>query len=294
MAIGDSCDYPDREAKQLKLVSFEMNGANAYGAVIDDRVVRLDTLPGAAIDLKSAIAARDNTPWSMLPTQTDIALDSVKLLPVIPNPGKIICVATNFREWTSDERVDPEYPLVFTRFAESMTGHGQPLIKPAVTQKFDFEGELAVIIGKSGHKIPHERAMEHVAGYSCLNDGSVRDWQRHSTQFTPGKNFYRSGSIGPWLVTVDEVPDVAALTLQTRVNGVVKQEIALARMIFDIPWLIAYFSSFTPLAPGDVIATGTPSGFGSSRMPPEFLKAGDIIEIEITGVGTLKNAVLGE
>ena len=278
----------------MKLVSFEVNGESAFGAVIDDRIVRLDTLPGAAADLKSAIAMNDFATWPTLPEKGDIALASVRLQPTIPNPGKIICVASNFREWSLADKPDPEYPLVFTRFADSMTGHEQPLIKPVVTQKFDFEGELAVIIGKPGHKIPRERAMEHVAGYSCLNDGSVRDWQKHSTQFTPGKNFFRSGSVGPWLVTVDEVPDVAALTLRTRVNGVVKQEIALAQMIFDIPWLISYFSTFTPLAPGDVIATGTPSGFGSTRTPPEFLRSGDIIEIEIEGVGTLRNPVRDE
>lgn len=278
----------------MKLVSFEVNGTSAYGAVVGDRIVRLDTLPGAASDLKSAIGLSHAKPWPTLPISGEIALDAVCLLPPIPNPGKIICVATNFREWSPEDKPDPEYPLVFTRFAESMAGHGQPLIKPAVTQKFDFEGELAVVIGKSGHRISRERAMEHVAGYSCLNDGSVRDWQRHSTQFTPGKNFFKSGGIGPWLVTVDEVPDVAALTLQTRVNGVVKQEISLARMIFDIPWLISYFSTFTPLAPGDVIATGTPSGFGSTRSPPEFLRSGDVIEVEIEGVGTLKNPVRDE
>ena len=278
----------------MKLVSFEMDGKSAYGAVIHDRIVRLDTLPGAAADLKSAIAACGAVPWPALPEKGDIALASVRLLPTIPNPGKIICVASNFREQSSEDKPDPEYPIVFIRFAESMTGHEQPLIKPVVTQRFDFEGELAVVIGKAGHKIPRERAMEHVAGYSCLNDGSVRDWQKHSTQFTPGKNFFRSGSIGPCLVTVDEVPDVAALTLQTRVNGMVKQEIALARMIFDIPWLISYFSTFTPLAPGDVIATGTPSGFGATRTPPEFLRSGDVIEVEIQGIGTLKNPVQDE
>ncbi len=276
----------------MKLVSFELDdGSAAYGAVIDDRIVRLDTLPSAPADLKSAIAINH---WPTLPANGDIALSSVRLLPPIPNPGKILCVASNFREWQAGEKPDPEYPIVFTRFPESMNGHDQPLIKPAVTQKFDFEGELAVIIGQHGHKIPRERAMEHVAGYSCLNDGSVRDWQKHTAQFTPGKNFYRSGSIGPWMITADEVPDVAALTLRTRVNGIVKQEIGLDRMIFDIPWLISYFSTFTPLSPGDVIATGTPSGFGSTRTPPEFLHSGDIIEVEIQSVGTLMNSVRDE
>ena len=278
----------------MKLVSFQLDGAAGYGALVEDQIVRFDCLPGAARDLRSAIADQSELLWPALTSAEKIPLRSVRLLPAIPNPGKIICVATNFREWAAGERPEPEYPLVFTRFAESLTGHGEPLINPAVSSKLDFEGELAVVIGKGGHKISRERAMEHVAGYSCFNDGSVRDWQKHSSQFTPGKNFYRSGSLGPWLITKDEVPDITALTLQTRVNGVVKQEIALDRMIFDIAWLISYFSTFTPLAAGDVIATGTPSGFGSTRTPPEFLKSGDVVEVEIDGVGTLRNPVRDE
>ncbi|WP_016746917.1 fumarylacetoacetate hydrolase family protein [Rhizorhabdus wittichii] len=278
----------------MRLVSCEIDGEPAYGLLVGDRIARLDASPGAAPDLKSFIAAAHAAGWPPMAAEADIPLDQVRLLPPIPNPDKVLCVATNFREPAREGKPEPEYPLVFTRFANSFTGHGQPLAKPDRSEAYDFEGELAVVIGKGGHRIPASEAMAHVGGYCCLNDGSVRDWQKHSTQFTPGKNFHRSGSFGPWIVTADEIPDPTVLTLQTRVNGVVKQRIGIDRMIFDIPWLIAYFSTFTPLVPGDVIATGTPSGFGSSRTPPEYLSIGDAIEVEIGGIGILRNIVGGE
>ena len=278
----------------MRLVSFEVDGETGFGAIVGEGIARLDKQPGAAADLRSAIGEGHVKGWPAVPFEADVALDAVNLLPPIPNPGKVICVAVNFHEPAREGKPDPEYPLVFVRFGESFAGHEQLLIKPAVTENYDFEGELAVVIGRHGHKIPREHAMDYVAGYSCLNDGSVRDWQKHSSQFTPGKNFFRSGSIGPWLVTADEISDPKALKLQTRVNGVAKQEIGMDRIIFDIPWLISYFSTFTPLEPGDVIATGTPSGFGSSRNPQEFLSAGDCVEVEITGIGTLRNTVSDE
>jgi len=278
----------------MKLVSFEWDGAPGYGAVTGDELVRLDMEPGAAPDLKSALATGQLTRPGALGGKARLRLSDVRLLPPIPNPGKILCVATNFHEPERGDKPAPDYPLLFTRFPESVTGHGSPILKPAISGKYDFEGELAVVIGKDGHHISQDDAMAHVAGFTCFNDGSVRDWQKHSTQFTPGKNFYRSGAMGPWLVTIDEIGDVAALGLETRVNGEVKQRIGMDRMIFTIPWLIAYFSTFTPLSAGDVIATGTPSGFGSTRNPPEFLSAGDVVEVEISGVGLLRNTVLDE
>lgn len=274
----------------MRLVSYELDDEICFGVVIGERIARLDDRwPGST--LKSFIARHHGGAWPDLPAEGDIDLAAVRLLSPIPDAGKILCVATNFHEPAREGKPPPEYPLLFTRFVESLTGHGRKLLKPSVSDKFDFEGELAVVIGQHGHKIPRDQAMRYVAGYSCLNDGSVRDWQKHSTQFTPGKNFHASGSIGPWLVTADEIPDPSVLKLQTRVNGSIKQEIGMDAMIFDIPWLIAYFSTFTPLAPGDVIATGTPSGFGSSRTPPEFLSVGDEIEVEISQIGTLRNMV---
>lgn len=278
----------------MKLVSFAIDGGCGYGLVDGEWVVRLDRAAGAPADLKAALGRGAIAALAARPDNPRIALDGLVLLPPITDPSKILCVATNFREPASAGKPDPEYPLVFTRFADTLIGHGQTLFRSPLAQKYDFEGELAVVIGKPGYRIEREAAMDYVGGYSCFNDGSVRDWQKHSTQFTPGKNFYKSGSMGPWLVTPDEVPVVADLALETRVNGVVKQAIGMDRMIFDIPWLIAYFSSFTPLATGDVIATGTPSGFGSTRTPPEFLDDGDVIEIEIAGVGLLRNQVRDE
>ncbi|MFQ3895913.1 5-carboxymethyl-2-hydroxymuconate isomerase [Sphingobium sp. GW456-12-10-14-TSB1] len=278
----------------MKLVSFAVDGECGYGVVDDDVVIRLNHSKNAPADLRSAIAKGVLNALAADDGNARIPLASVELLAPIPNPGKILCVATNFREPSLESKPEPSFPLVFTRFSDSVVGHGEPLRKSSLTQKYDFEGELAVIIGRPGYKIERAHAMNHVAGYSCFNDGSVRDWQKHSTQFTPGKNFYKSGSMGPWLITADEVPNLNELTLQTRVNGVVKQSIGVGQMIFDIPWLIAYFSSFTPLNAGDIIATGTPSGFGSTRNPPEFLNDGDLVEVEINGVGLLRNTVRDE
>lgn len=278
----------------MRFVSFEHHGIEGYGKVVDDRIVALSSLPDAPVDLKTALGGWLHSEGVASAQGPLIPLGEVDLLPPIANPGKVICVATNFHEPSREGKPDPEYPLTFVRFAESFTGHGQRLIKPAVSECYDFEGELAVVIGKPGHRISRGDAMDHVAGYTCLNDGSVRDWQKHSTQFTAGKNFFQSGSMGPWLVTADEVGDPSGLALQTRVNGRVMQQIGMDAMIFDIPWLISYFSTFTPLATGDVIATGTPSGFGSSRQPPEFRRAGDIVEVDIAGVGLLRNEIADE
>lgn len=165
---------------------------------------------------------------------------------------------------------------------------------PAVSTMFDFEGELAIVIGKPGRAISEENALEHVAGYACYNDASVRDWQWHTRQFTPGKNFPQTGAFGPWLVTADEIPDPAVLSVTTRVNGEVLQSQPTADMIFPIPVIVAYVSQFTPLAAGDVIVTGTPGGVGAKRQPPRWLKAGDVVEIDIPGVGLLTNVVEAE
>lgn len=277
----------------MRLVSFELDGLIGYGAVEGDEILRLDTCPDSPPGLRAWLAAASSDDTTSKGGER-LLLRDVRLLPPVPDPGKIFCIATNFHEPAREGKLDPEYPLLFTRFADSLVGHDAPLVKPAETERFDFEGEVAVVIGKPGRRIPRESAMAHVAGYACFNDGSVRDWQKHSTQFTPGKNFQRSGAFGPWLVTCDEVPDPAVLSLETRVNGVAKQAISLDRFIFDIPWLISYISTFSPLGSGDVIVTGTPSGFGSTRQPPEFLHDGDVVEVEVAGLGTLRNRVVVE
>jgi 2-keto-4-pentenoate hydratase/2-oxohepta-3-ene-1,7-dioic acid hydratase in catechol pathway len=277
----------------MKLASFEAAGCRRYGFVEGDGIVALDRLPGAANSLRGWIASGMQVDPMSLPGDIErFALDGVNMLPPIWDAGKIFCVAVNFHEPAREGKPLPEYPLLFTRYADSLVGHGAPMLKPDQSDQYDYEGEVAVIIGKYGRHIAEENAASYVAGYACVNDGSVRDWQKHSTQFTPGKNFWRSGSFGPWMVTADEIPDPSVLRLETRVNGEVRQAISLDSFIFGIPWLIAYLSSFTPLSPGDVIVTGTPTGFGSSRQPAVFLRPGDVVEVEVPGIGVLRNAVM--
>ena len=207
---------------------------------------------------------------------------------------KILCVGVNFRPHIEEMgRQVPDYPVVFTRFPASLVGDGENLVRPRVSEKYDFEGELAVVIGKAARHVQRERALDYVAGYCCFMDGSVRDWQRHTTQFTPGKNFERSGAIGP-MVAAAEVPDPAALELTTRVNGEVMQRGRIGDLVFDIPTLIAYCTTFVQLLPGDVIATGTPGGVGAARTPPVWLKDGDVVEVEISQLGVLRNPVRDE
>jgi 2-keto-4-pentenoate hydratase/2-oxohepta-3-ene-1,7-dioic acid hydratase in catechol pathway len=210
----------------------------------------------------------------------------------VPDPEKIICIGLNYRSHILESGRDaPTKPVVFTRFANSQMGHEQPMIRPSVSEQLDFEGELAVVIGKRGRHLKRDAALEHVLGYSCYNDGSVRDWQRHTHQFAPGKNFASTGGFGPWIVTADEMGDVTKATLVTRLNGQEVQRTTIDDLLFDIPAIIEYCSTFTELAPGDVIATGTTGGVGAARKPPLWMKPGDVVEVEISGVGVLRNPV---
>lgn len=211
---------------------------------------------------------------------------------MVPNPGKIVCVGVNYDEHRREMgREPPGHPTIFVRWPESQVAHGQPLLKPAESDKLDYEAELAVIIGKRGFKVSEADAFSIIAGYSCYNDGSVRDWQTHTSQFTPGKNFVATGGFGPWMVTADEIPDAQKLDIQSRLNGQVMQKSNTELMTFNIRKIIAYVTAFTPLEPGDVIATGTPGGVGTKRNPPVYMKDGDLIEIEIEKVGLLSNIV---
>jgi 2-keto-4-pentenoate hydratase/2-oxohepta-3-ene-1,7-dioic acid hydratase in catechol pathway len=222
-------------------------------------------------------------------------LAEISWLPVIPDPDKIICIGLNYETHRKETgRAEVENPTVFTRFANSQTAHLSPIIRPRVSRDLDFEGELAIIIGKPGRYIARSDAWGHVAGYACYNDGSVRDFQRHTHQFTPGKNFPDTGAFGPWMVTADEFGRPGSRWLRTRVNGQVVQEARFDQMIFDIPRMIEYCSTFTRLEPGDVIATGTPGGVGAKRIPPLWLKPGDTVEVEIDDLGILRNGVADE
>jgi 2-keto-4-pentenoate hydratase/2-oxohepta-3-ene-1,7-dioic acid hydratase in catechol pathway len=279
----------------MKFVSYIYQKKPSYGVLAGDGVFDLGkkfgkkyptlraALVGGALN-KLKTAAKGKKP--------NIKLNKIQFLPVIPDARKIVCVGLNYREHRAETgRPDTVHPTLFTRWADSQVGHEQPMLKPPESEKFDWEGELVVIIGKAGRRIPREKAMSHVAGYSCYNEGSVRDWQRHTSQFTPGKNFPATGAFGPAMVTTDELKDITKQTLTTRLNGVVKQQATIDMMIFDIPEQIAYISNFTPLKPGDVIVTGTPGGVGFARNPPEFMKVGDTVEVEITGVGVLRNTI---
>ena len=208
--------------------------------------------------------------------------------------AKILCVGVNYRPHIEEMgREIPSYPVVFTRFASSLVGPGEPVIRPQASEQLDFEGELAIVIGKNARHVSRENALDYVAGYCCFLDGSVRDWQRHTGQFTAGKNFDRSGAIGP-MVPAADVPDPTTLELTTRVNGEVMQRGNVADLVFDIPRLIEYCSTFTELRPGDIIATGTPGGVGAARTPPVWLKDGDLVEVDISGIGVLRNPVQDE
>ncbi len=279
----------------MKFVSFTYQKKASYGVVIDDGIVDLGKKFGKKFPtLRAALVggALNTLKKAAKGKKPTIKLAKVQLLPVIPDARKIVCVGLNYREHRAETgRPDTVHPTLFNRWADSQVGHDQPLLKPKESDKFDWEGELAIVIGKEGRRIPREKAMSYVAGYSCYNDGSVRDWQRHTSQFMPGKNFPATGGFGPWMVTTDELKDITKQTLTTRLNGVVKQQATIDMMIFDIPEQIAYISTWTPLKPGDVIVTGTPGGVGFARNPPEFMKVGDTVEIEITGVGVQRNTI---
>ncbi len=223
---------------------------------------------------------------------SDFPYKDIQLLPPITNPHKIICVGLNYKKHAEETgNPIPTKPILFPRWPESHVGHAQPILLPRESAFLDYEGELAVIIGKQGRRIKEEKAYDFVAGYSCYNEGSVRDWQRHSSQYLPGKNFYQSGSFGPCLITTDEIVNPSELILETRLNGLTVQKEKISDLIFSIPQLISYISTYTEIYTGDVIVTGTPSGVGHAKVPPQWLKEGDIIEVEITKIGTLKNTI---
>lgn len=225
----------------------------------------------------------------------NVSVDDIEFLPCVLRPNKILCIGVNYKKHVLEMgRELPTHPWIFVRFADSFVGHDADMIRPAVSENYDFEGELAVVIGRSAHRVPAANALDYVAGYCCLNDGSIRDYQRHSSQFTAGKNFLSSGSMGPWLVTQDDIADVAKLQLETRLNGELMQSSSTGDLIFDIPALIEYCSTFTRLGPGDVIATGTPGGVGAARTPPVWMKPGDTIEVSISRIGVLRNTVADE
>jgi 2-keto-4-pentenoate hydratase/2-oxohepta-3-ene-1,7-dioic acid hydratase in catechol pathway len=282
----------------MKLVSFRAQGAAHYGVVSGNGVVDLTPRLGSRYaDLKALIAANAlaEAEKAAKGAAADFKLDQIQYAPVIANPGKILCVGLNYEEHRVETgRPKVENPTIFVRFADTQIGHLQPIVKPKLSDKVDYECELAVIIGKGGRYISEADAFKHVVGYSCYNDVSIRDYQNHTSQWTPGKNFPASGPFGPWMVTSDEMGELAPKQIQTRLNGKVLQSAKFDQMIFAVPRLIEYCSRFTTLSPGDVIVSGTPGGVGMRRDPPVWMKAGDTVEIEIDGIGILKNPLVAE
>lgn len=281
----------------MRLASFQNRGVDTWGIVDGEEIcdvgaVLRDRYP----DLKSLIrAAGFETALAAKASASRLPVAGLQWLPVVPNPDKILCVGLNYEMHRKETgRVEVSHPTIFIRFANSQTAHLRDILRPRVSDHLDFEGELAVVIGKAGRYIPRADALKHVAGYACFNDGSIRDWQSHTHQFTPGKNFPETGAFGPWMVTPDELGPLGSRRIRTRLNEQVVQDASLDQMIFDIPTIIEYCSSFTRLEPGDVIATGTPGGVGAKRTPPLWMKPGDVVEVEIEGLGTLRNGIAQE
>ncbi len=279
----------------MRLATFQTAAQGAsYGAVTDKGIVDLRRYLGNQFpDLKALIAGDAlSKAKEHLGAAADYQHTDVTWLPVIPNPDKIVCVGLNYEEHRVETGRDKtENPALFLRLPESQVGHRQPILRPRESTHLDFEAEIAVIIGKPGRRIAQKDAFSYVCGYSCYNDGSVRDWQRHTVQWTAGKNFARTGGFGPWMVTADEIPPNTVLTLSCRLNGQQMQHATTEMMIFKIPRLIEYISAFTTLAPGDVIVSGTPGGVGARRNPPLWMKPGDTVEVEVDKVGTLINTI---
>ena len=278
----------------MKLASFLLDGEEAFGIVTDTGVITASRQAGGKYrTLREALAAGNLDDVRRGATGPAIKVDDVKFLPLIPQPDKIVCVGINYRDHAAEtgRSVEPQ-PQIFMRLTNTLIGHGDAMMRPSVSECFDFEGELAVIIGKRGRHVPVAKALDHVAGYTCFVDGSVRDFQKHAV--AAGKNFPASGPLGPWMTTTDEIPDPSKLTLVTRLNGHEVQRSGLDMLINTVPQVVSYVSNVTPLEPGDVIATGTPAGVGHKRNPPLWMKPGDTIEVEISGIGTLRNSIVAE
>ncbi|HLH99083.1 MAG TPA: fumarylacetoacetate hydrolase family protein [Xanthobacteraceae bacterium] len=280
----------------MKLASYVTDGKQAFGAVTGDSVITLnDRLRARHPSLRDALAAGalEEMRGVAQSARPDRKLADVRILPAIPNPEKIMCVGINYKSHAAEHGQEaPKLPNIFTRFVNTLVAHDGEMIRPKVSTNFDFEGELAVIIGRAGRHIKQEDALSYVAGYTCFCDGSVRDFTKYS--LVASKNFIGTGPLGPWITTADEIPDPTRLTLTTRLNGEVMQQSGTDMLIHSIPAIIAFCSVFTPLSPGDVIATGTPDGIGAKRNPPVWMKAGDVLEVEISSIGTLRTRIVDE
>lgn len=277
----------------MKLASYTRNQLPGWGVVTETGIAPLsDTWPSIAAGLAAGSAALSAA--EALQSHR-IALDDVVFTAPVAPSTKILCVGINYGLHIAEmKREVPANPSVFVRFADSFVGHGQPIVCPGASDKFDFEAELAIVIGRTCRHATPETALDYVGGYTCLGDNSVRDFQKHAAQVTPGKNWEHSGSIGPWIVTADELPNPQRLTVMSRLNGTEMQNGQTSDMLFSVARMVSYVSTFATLRPGDILATGTPDGVGAGRTPPVWMKPGDVLEIEISGIGVLRNPVIHE
>ena len=283
----------------MKLTSFLTENRHAYGMVTDSGVIDLSRLSETPDNLCSALTDPGAEQLAVLGAglTPDFALDEISYAPPITNPQKIICIGVNYvnRNEEYDDTALPPYPSVFLRTPGSLVGHRQSIVRPPESEQFDYEGEIALVIGKPGRRITQENAEAHIAGLTILQEGSVRDWMRHGKfNVTQGKNFDRSGAVGPWLVTADEFDNYDNLTVTTRVNGEQRQHDTTANLLYSFSYLISYLSTFTGLQTGDIISTGTPTGAGARFDPPRFLAPGDEVAVEVPGIGLLRNTVVDE
>jgi 5-carboxymethyl-2-hydroxymuconate isomerase len=281
----------------MRFVSFERQGKRSWGAIQGEAIVDLrDRFP----TLRDAIAADalDELKHAVEGAPATVPLAEIRYLPPIPYPEKIICVGVNYANRNAEYKDGsdlPKYPSLFLRTPGSFVGHNEPIIRPRESDQLDYEGEIALIIGKPGRRIAESDYWSHVAGLTCLNEGTIRDWVRHGKfNVTPGKNFDKTGSCGPWMVTRDEFQAGATMAVKTLVNGESRQDDTTESLIFSFGYLLHYISSFTTLVPGDVVSTGTPVGAGARFDPPKWLKPGDVVEVTVPGIGTLRNPVADE
>jgi len=284
----------------MKFMSFEKDGHASFGAVTDAGVVDLGAIHDDLDDLRAAIRAGRLPELAIEAAAANVnySLADIDYLPTIPNPQKIICIGVNYANRNTeykDGSAPPKYPSVFMRTRESLVGHRQDILDPPESDQLDYEGEIVIIIGKEGRRIPEDQTHEYIAGLTVMNEGSLRDFLRHAKfNVTQGKNFAKSGSLGPWMVTPDELDPMSELQILTRVNGEERQNDTTANIIFPFRYLISYLSTFYHLQPGDIIATGTPNGAGARFDPPKYLKDGDVVEVEAPGIGVLSNKVAAE
>ncbi len=284
----------------MKFLSFMNEGKATFGAITDAGVVDLGKRHNELRDLREAIRQDQLSELAEEASSADADLDlaDVEYLPTITNPEKIICIGVNYanrNEEYKDGSSAPKYPSVFMRSRESLVGHQQSIMDPPESEQLDYEGEIVIVIGKAGRRISQDDAHKHIAGLTIMNEGSVRDYLRHAKfNVTQGKNFANSGSLGPWLVTPDEIDTTGLLQVITRVNGEERQNDKTSSLMFPFRYLISYLSTFYQLKPGDVIATGTPNGAGARFDPPKFLRDGDVVEVEVPGIGTLHNTIVTE